>query len=62
MSIDLVDTESLKAYLEPNIINNIKTNPDMKDLRDKNVNFNYYYKDKSGNYLLNIKVISDQYN
>lgn len=62
MSIDLVDKESLKAYLEPNIINNIKTNPDMKDLRDKNVNFNYYYKDKSGNYLLNIKVISDQYN
>lgn len=58
---DSLDLEELKNYLEPNIINNIKTNPDMQLLRDKNMSFNYYYKDKNGNYLFNIKVNPENY-
>ena len=56
-----VDISALKDYLEPNITNFVRTNPDMKLQRDNRVTINYYYKDKHGNYLLTISVTPDQY-
>ncbi|MUP39139.1 hypothetical protein [Labilibaculum euxinus] len=61
MSKDSVNIEELKAYLEPTIINFVKTNPDMQILRDNKVQVNYYYKDKSGVYLFTISVKPEQY-
>jgi hypothetical protein len=51
----------LKEYLEPNITNFVRTNPDMKFQRDNKVTINYYYKDKDGNYLFTISVTPGQY-
>lgn len=50
-----------KEYLEPTIINNIKTNPDMKNFRDNETTLVYYYKDKSGVFLTKIIVTPDMY-
>lgn len=57
-----VDTNALKAYLLPNIINNVKTNPDMKFMREHKVIMAYYYKDKNGKYLFRLSVSPEQYN
>lgn len=56
-----VNLDTVKKYIEPGIINNIKTNPEMKKLRDNKVAFNYYYRDKKGVFVLNIAVTPDQY-
>ena len=61
MNKDSVNIEELKSYLEPTIINSVKTNPDMQGMRDNKVKVNYYYKDKSGVYLFTISVKPEQY-
>jgi len=57
----MIDTVMTKNTLEPNIINNIKTSPEMKYHRDNNVTFQYRYKDKNGNYMFSIIVTPEQY-
>ena len=61
MDKEAVDIDMLKTYLEPNITNFVRTNPDMKFQRDNKVTINYYYKDKDGNYLFTISVTPEQY-
>ena len=56
MEKETVDIIELKSYLEQNIINNVRTNPDMKFFRDNKIITNYYYKDKDGIYLFTISV------
>ena len=56
-----VDITALKDYLEPNITNFVRTNPDMKFQRDNKVTINYYYQDKDRNYLFTISVTPEQY-
>ena len=56
-----IDTLYLKNFLEPNIVNNARTNPQMKELRDKKVTLQYYYKDRNGAYLFMISVKPKQY-
>jgi hypothetical protein len=56
-----VDTVSAKKYLETNIVNQVKTNPQMKYQRDHQWILNYLYKDKNGIYLLMINVTPDKY-
>jgi len=58
---ETLDTESLIDQIEPSIINHVKTNPDMKFLRDNNATINYYYEDKEGVYLFTVSVTPDQY-
>ena len=53
---DSINIEEIRNYLEPTIINFVKTSPDMKTMRDNKTTINYYYKDKSGKYLLTISV------
>jgi ribosomal protein L37E len=52
---------TLKEKMEPQIINNVKTSPQMEPLRKLGIIFNYYYKDKNGNYLFSILVTPDMY-
>lgn len=61
MEKSTVDTLQLKNSIEPNIVNFVKTNPQMKYVRDKNVTVNYYYKDKQGIYLFMVSVKPEQY-
>lgn len=64
----LVETEkadfnldTVRKYVEPNIINNVKSNPDMKDLRDNNVTLNYSYRDKNGEFIWKLEITPDMY-
>jgi hypothetical protein len=40
-----VNIDTIKKYLEPSIINNVRTNPGLKIYRDNKVTMIYYYKD-----------------
>jgi hypothetical protein len=53
--------DELKNYLEPRILNNIKTQPEMKIIRDNQVTLNYNYRDRTGAHLLTISVEPKQY-
>jgi len=57
----MIDTIALKNYLEPNIINTIKTDPGMKYFRENSITQQYRYKDKNGNYLFSIVATPEQY-
>ena len=55
------DTVAMRKFLEPRIINNVKTNPQMKFQRDHQTTLNYYYRDKEGLFLLLISVTPEKY-
>lgn len=56
-----VDTLVLKGALEPNILNVVKTNPDMKFVRDNKATLSYYYQDKDGKYICRILMPYERY-
>jgi hypothetical protein len=56
-----VNIDTVKKYVEPGLINNIKTNPDLKLYRDNKVTMAYYYRDKNGEFVLKISVTPDMY-
>ncbi len=61
INVEKVDTVSFNAALRPGIINTLKTNPDIKDLRDAKANFEYYYKDKKGKFIYSFTVTPKDY-
>jgi|WetSurMetagenome_2_1015567.scaffolds.fasta_scaffold80678_1 hypothetical protein len=58
---DSIAIDELKKKVEPTIINFVKTNPEMKTIRDNKTIVNYYYKDKTGVYLFTVSVKPEQY-
>ncbi len=58
---ETIDIDMAKAQLEPNIVNFVKTSPDMKFQRDYNTTINYSYKDKAGVHLFVISVTPEKY-
>jgi hypothetical protein len=56
-----VNIDTVKKYIEPQIINNVKTNPDLKAYRDNKVTMAYNYRDKNGTFVLKISVTPDMY-
>ena len=58
---DTIEVDELTDYLRPIIVNNIKTNPDMKWYKDNRVTFLYNYKNRKGVFILKLKVTSDEY-
>jgi hypothetical protein len=56
-----VNIDTVKKYIEPGIINNVKTNPDLKAYRDNKVTMAYNYRDKNGVFVLKINVTPDLY-
>jgi len=56
-----VNLDTMKMKVEPGIINNIKTNPDMKVYRDHDVTFIYSYRDKDGVFITKYTVTPDRY-
>ena len=56
-----VNLDTVKKYVEPGILNNVKTNPDMKIYRDNKTTMIYYYKDKNGEFVHKFSVTPDMY-
>ena len=56
-----VNSDTIRKYIEPGIMNYVKTNPEMKIFRDNKTTINYYYKDKNGVFVLNITVTPEIY-
>ena len=59
--IDSVDLKAFEDYMQPIILNNVRTNPDMKAYRDNEVTMAYYYKDRNGEFITKISISADQY-
>ncbi len=56
-----INIEELRRFIEPNVVNNVKTNPEMKGYKENKVTMAYFYKDKNGEFLLKIDVTPEQY-
>ena len=60
-SIGEVDVKYLIYKVKPALLNRIKTNPDMKFMRDNKVTFIYNYRDKSGIQIVSFKFTPQDY-
>ncbi len=58
---DELDIGKLKKTMQPLLLNNIKTNEDLKSMRDKKVTMKYTYKDKNAVYLFAMEFTYDDY-
>jgi len=56
-----VNLDTVKKYIEPNIINNVKTNPDLKIYRENKTTMIYNYRDKNGIFVVRIAVTPEMY-
>lgn len=56
-----IDIEDMRNYIEPILINGIKTMPDLKMFRENKVTLAYYYKDKDGFFITRIEITPDKY-
>ncbi len=56
-----INQDTLISYLKPNIINNVKTHPQMAIFRENDITMNYNYKDKDGVFLFIISVTPEEY-
>jgi len=56
-----VNIDTVKKYIDPNIINNVKTNPDIKFFRDHKTTLIYYYRDKKGEFVHKLTVTPTMY-
>lgn len=60
-ALEELNMEVVESTLFTGILENIQTNPDMKEMRDAKVSFSYYYKDKNGVYVTKYLVTPDMY-
>lgn len=60
-TVDEVNLDTAAKYVKPNIINNVKTNPDLKYFRDKNVTLIYNYRDKAGVFVVKYDITPNLY-
>ena len=56
-----IDVDRFESIMKPQILNVIKTNPEMKSLRNNDVTFVYNYKDKSSIHITSIKYSPKDY-
>ncbi len=56
-----IDTGFVRKKIEPGIVQNVKTNPDMQTFRENKVTIAYNYNDKNGEYIMSIFVTPDEY-
>ncbi|TXE10743.1 hypothetical protein ES711_02215 [Gelidibacter salicanalis] len=56
-----VNVDTINKYIKPDLIENIKTHPDLKIYRDHNITMEYKYYDKNGEFATAISVTPDLY-
>ncbi|HMC85529.1 MAG TPA: zinc-ribbon domain-containing protein [Chitinophagaceae bacterium] len=57
----MIDADTLKNRIEPSLINNVKTNPDLKVYRNNQATLAYNYRDKNGVFILKISITPEMY-
>ena len=57
-----VNLDTAKKYIEPAILNRIRTDPGLKFFRDKSVTMIYNYRDKNGVFVVKYSVTPEMYN
>lgn len=58
---DMGDFAGVRPQIEAQILEQVKTNPDMKALRESRVTFGYIYYDRNGKRLFEFKITPGQY-
>jgi hypothetical protein len=58
---DDLDIENFESIMKPQILNVVRTNPQMKTLRDNKITFIYNYKDKSAIHISSITCSPKDY-
>ncbi len=56
-----VEIDTIKKYVFPGILQNVKTNPELKLFRDNKVSLKYYYVDKNGEFIADYIVKPEMY-
>lgn len=56
-----VNLDTVNKYFRPEIIENVKTHPDLKVFRDNNITLDYNYYDKNREFITEISVTPDLY-
>lgn len=57
-----VNLDTVNKYVRPGLIENVKTNPDLKIFRDNKITMAYRYFDKHREFVTEISVTPDLYN
>lgn len=60
-SKDLLNSDTVKKYLEPGIVSAVKTSPALKKFRDNKTTLAYHYSDSTGASLAEIRVTPEMY-
>lgn len=58
---DSLSVENLKTYMEPVILNKIKTSPALSKYLSKNLTWIYSYNDKKGDFMFKITYTPEQF-
>jgi len=61
LTAEEVNVDTIKKYMEPTIINTVRTSPDLKIYRENKVTMIYNYKDKNGVFVYKLSVTPDMY-
>lgn len=56
-----IHPDTVKKYVEPGIINNLKTSPNLRIYRDNKTTIVYNYRDKNGVFVVKFSVTPDKY-
>ncbi|NOT73759.1 MAG: hypothetical protein HOP08_02440 [Cyclobacteriaceae bacterium] len=56
-----VNVDTVKKYIEPGLINGVRTSPEMKGFRDNKVTIAYNYRDKNGVFVIKMDVTPELY-
>lgn len=56
-----VDTSAFNSNLRKEIVNTIKTNSELDELKRINSNFEYYYKDRENNFIYSFMISPNDY-
>jgi len=56
-----IEPAAFRAYLIPEIIENIRTNPKMEMFRDSSIVLDFYYRDRDGELITEFPVKPEQY-
>ena len=56
-----LDSTAFRDYMVPQIVNNVRTHPEMARFREQKVTLVYDYKDKLGNLITSILVTPEDY-